>query len=62
MRDELKKIIDKWQKKVDMFERCQDNNLFFTAEDREMGAYYAQTLTAIIDDLKKLEALNDPEM
>lgn len=52
--NELQKLIEKWDKQIALHRRVCDEPLMYTKEDRLKNSHYAQAISAVVADLKKL--------
>lgn len=52
--NELKKLIEKWDEQIALHRRVCEDPLMYTKEDRLKNSHYAQAISAVVADLKKL--------
>jgi len=51
---ELQKLIEKWEEQIALHRRVCEDPLMYTKEDRLKNSHYAQAISAVVADLKKL--------
>ena len=52
--NELQKLIEKWDEQIALHRRVCEDPLMYTKEDRLKNSNYAQAISAVVADLKKL--------
>lgn len=52
--NELQKLIEKWDEQIALHRRVCEDPLMYTKEERLKNSHYAQAISAVVADLKKL--------